>query len=134
MKKPKKRKLIQAALSFEDWDYGFNLRVEQEMYKSMYRFYSGNKAIKPVSSHYAEVARDLKLAINLLDIIADETSIYKDGILYCYINTKNANRFVKYKIPEDKSYKELLLCDLRKQKAFYLYNKLRLYKMETWWD
>lgn len=134
MKKPKKRKLIQAASSFKDWDYVFNLRVEQEMYKSMYRFYLRNKENKPTSSIYKEIARDLKLAIDLLDIIVDNTSIYKDRILYCYINTKNAYRFVKYKIPENESYKELVLCSLRQQKAWYLYNKLRLYKMNTWWD
>ena len=132
MKKPKKRKLIQAAFSFEDWDYIFNLRVEQEMYKSMYRFYSCNKENKPMSLNYKEIAKDLKLAIDLLDIIVDNTSIYKD--VYCYINTKNAYRFVKYKIPENESYKKLVLWDLRQQKAWNLYNKLRLYKMNTWWD
>lgn len=133
MKKPKKRKLIQATLSFEDWDYMFNLRVEQEMYKSMYRFYSCNKENKPMSSNYKEIAKDLKLAIDLLDIIVDNASIYKDEILY-YVNTKNAYRFVKYKIPENESYKKLVLWDLRQQKAWHLYNKLRLYKMNTWWD
>lgn len=47
-----------------------------------------------------------------------------------YVNTRNAKRFVEYKGSTDALYQD----NLRIQKAWYLYNKIKYYYLFSWWD
>ena len=98
----------------------------------------------------------LQLALNLLDIILGNKEITKRiknqdeskrdslidfGKIYCYkllvpVNIKNAKRFSNNTdIDLLKKYKDNALFEEEYyiRKAFYIYNKLRFYNMQTWW-
>lgn len=135
LRKNKNKKLIKSAMKFQPWDFGFNLEIEREIMNRMYEFYSSTK---PVTVGLERVAREVNLASKLLGIIMEEDSAISwtkvNDIhrwkLNKYVNTRNVNRFgilFKLESPIIKNY-------LRKTKAWYLYNKLRLYRMQTWWD
>ena len=111
------------------------MKIEKEMLNRMYEFYSSDK---PVAVESERVAREVKLAIKLLEIIIEEDSAVSWGgldnpnkwTLVKYINIKNASRFgISFELEEP-----LMRDDLRQAKAWYLYNKLRLYRMLTWWE
>ena len=135
LRKTKNKKLIKLSSKFQPWDFGFNLEIEREMLNRMYEFYSSNK---PVAIGSERVAREVKLAIKLLGIIMEEDSavswteianIY-GWKLNKYVNIRNASRFgISLKLRES-----TMRDYLRQAKAWYLYNKLRLYRMQTWWD
>ena len=60
-------------------------------------------------------------------------SCYK---LLIHVNTKNAKRFINNAdIDLLKKYKDNALFEEEyyARKAFYIYNKLRFYNMQTWW-
>lgn len=98
----------------------------------------------------------LQLALNLLDIILGNKEITKRiknqdgserdsligfGKIYCYkllipVNIKNAKRFSNNTdLDLLKKYKGNALFEEEYyiRKAFYIYNKLRFYNMQTWW-
>lgn len=57
-------------------------------------------------------------------------------IMPFYVNTRNAKRFMpieREEIYEDKEHDPLLKDRLRENKAWYLYHKLKIYKMRNWW-
>lgn len=135
LRKNKNKKLIKSAMKFQPWDFGFNLEIEREMLNRMYEFYSSDK---PVAVESERVAREVKLAIKLLGIIMEEDSAVSWGglgnpnkwTLVKYVNIKNASRFGTFPELEE----PIMRAYLRQTKAWYLYNKLRLYRMHTWWD
>lgn len=135
LRKNKNKKLIKSAMKFQPWDFGFNLEIEREMLNRMYEFYSSDK---PVAVESERVAREVKLAIKLLGIIMEEDSAVSWGglgnpnkwTLVKYVNIKNASRFGTFPELEE----PIMRAYLRQAKAWYLYNKLRLYRMHTWWD
>lgn len=52
-----------------------------------------------------------------------------------YINTKNASRFCLFNFPTDDYDIEIIHKEeLRRYKAWYLYNKIRTYKLFSWWN
>lgn len=128
IKKSKNEKLVKLAKEFRPWDYGFNLEIEREMFKKMYKYFSSDK---PVTDKV--VAKYIKLAINLLTIIMedDRSAQFRNNewIGTKYINTRNSKRFVNFEVncPIREDY-------LRIEKAWHLYNKLRFYKMRVMWD
>lgn len=128
IKKSKNEKLVKLAREFRPWDYGFNLEIEREMFKKMYKYFSSDK---PVTDKV--VAKYIKLAINLLTIIMeDDRSVQfrnNEWIGTKYINIRNSKRFVNFEVngPIREDY-------LRIEKAWHLYNKLRFYKMRVMWD
>ena len=135
LRKSKNRKLTKLAVKFQPWDFGFNLEVEREMLNKMYEFYSSDK---PVAMGSERVAKEVKLAVKLLGIIMEEDKAVSWGglsnpnnwTLVKYVNIKNADRFGNFfKLEEP-----IMRDHLRQAKAWYLYNKLRLYRMQTWWD
>ncbi len=97
--------------------------------------------------------RDLKLCDKLIDIVLEEDKYYRSWLHNCYgsvphkqlefpiyINIKNYKRFMP---KADLHMAEVhmnphivtgLKISLRQQKALYLYNKIRAYRMEHWWD
>ncbi len=67
------------------------------------------------------------------DIVTDPDSYYTIPV---YVNYKNALRFSNmdpsnYSDPKSGA---LWQSHLRIEKAWYIYHKLRLYFMRTWWD
>lgn len=136
LRNSKNKEIVKLATKYQPWDYGFNIDIEKAMLKKMYLFFSSDK---PRSVGSERVAKEINLALKLLDIILEKDDAcvfnlqkgYKDAKYYLvkYINSRNYNRFVKF---EPKN--PLLLNELRKEKAWFLYNKLRLYRMQSWWD
>lgn len=128
----KYKNVVKAALAFRPWDYGYILDMEKE---SLKRLKEG------MVSHVGS-ERDkerIQLAINLLSIINEEDRKYdyiKDKMLI-YVNKTNFKRFFiekRYPISESFYNSEIFKYSLRQEKAWYLYHKLRLYYMRTWWD
>lgn len=95
--------------------------------------------------------RDCRLCVKLIDIILEKdkpTSNWLDknfGDLKnrgpyhpftTYVNTWNKARFNNsLEIEKDNLFLlDNALIDIRKTKALYLYHKIRMYNMETWWD
>lgn len=93
---------------------------------------------------YQTVVRDMQICIKLIDIVLEEDAPYKSWLYQDYekpfskyINIKNANRFLKpvnYVADPDSRIYQHLLVEYRKVKALALYNKIRTYKIFSWWD
>jgi len=137
-----------------DWDYTFLLEIERKKIIEMYEYFK--KCTR--SDKMPIVARDLQLCIGLLDIVLEKDNLQlefsgmktmrrDDGmyemvesphIIACrnlYINTKNASRFCLFNFPTDDYDIEIIHKEeLRRYKAWYLYNKIRTYKLFSWWD
>ena len=117
---------------FSPFDYSFMLDNERAMLADMYRFFISDDSIV---SDKLEIAKQLKLAVDLLNIIQEyDNVIYRsdDGkiTLNVYVNRRNLARFY----PEGLGEGPLLNNVLRQKKAWFLYNKLRYLYMRGWWD
>lgn len=137
-----------------DWDYVFLLEIERKKIIEMYEYFK--KCTR--SDKMPLVARDLRLCINLLDIVLEKDDLQlefaemktmrrDDGmyemvegphVIACrnlYINIKNASRFCLFDFSTDDYDTNIIHKEeLRKYKAWYLYNKIRTYKLFSWWD
>lgn len=125
------------------WDYGYLLQLEKYKMLEMMRHFSKHK----IFVGWKNVVRDLKICIKLIDIINEEDDAYKAwlhtsyGINHHevpfpkYINTRNKYRFLTndYLNQNSKLYQGLL-AHYRSTKALCLYNKIRTYRMRSWWD
>lgn len=143
-----------------DWDYGFLIEMERIKLQQMEEYFRDKDTF--VGIEY--VKRDLRICLRLLDIVQERDDLNielsplslvpfkgQDGHKYfkaegaskivsyrkLYVNTKNACRFVQFDFVNSKKdetqeiiYKE----NLRKQKAWCLYNLIRAYRMFAWWD
>lgn len=138
-----------------DFDYSSILEVER------YQLTRVRNAITKYQNH-VNWERDvywMNIALKLLDIIEDEGGVelvvkgfstepcgngfYRvvdnpdsKWVLPVYVNTSNSKRFIpieKEKF-EDPKIGPLMKSHLREEKAWYLYHKLRTYKMRSWWD
>lgn len=135
------------------WDWAALLELEQAKFKEMAIYFEKSK----LASDWEFQVRDCKLCIKLIDIILEQDepynqwletnySLYRDkGLsvrdalqvpISTYVNIRNAYRFVD-DLDFDKSdscASNLFEVDLRQIKAFYLYQKIRLYKLQNLWD
>lgn len=137
-----------------DWDYTGILEVERHQIRRT------KQAIIKYQSHlnWERDVERINLALKLLSIAMEEDDSYvrvsgndwfdgpdekglyewKSDIVYKstkYINTRNSKRFSQSdydKYSED--VRPLFLDHLRNQKAWYLYNKLRYYHLQEFWD
>ena len=145
-RKNKNKQLLRLASKFQPWDFGYMLEIEKQMLRQMQEYHEHSNIIEdnPV------IARQIKWAIKLLNI-ADETESawrcsgamfgpdadkkpYKSWIT-TYVNTRNWRRF--FNIPDhvNTDWSKCHVQDhLRQQKAWYIYNKLRYYYLQTFWD
>lgn len=129
-----------------DWDYAYMLEMERIKLEYMAKYFTESR----IAEHDWAVARDAKICIRLIDIIIGNDSSYvmKDNekkplmkwdlVEIKKVNLKNAERFLsKERIdrycghPRMKVY---LKDDLRIEKAWNLYCKIREYNMRSWWN
>lgn len=143
-----------------DWDYGFLIEMERMKIQQMADYFKDSEIIMEVEF----VRRDLNLCLRLLDIVQgkddlqielnkfDTVAFRENGkrmyrmvgesrvisFRKLYVNVRNAQRFVNYDIEQmtgkDKDNRATYLEDIRKEKAWHLYNLIRSYRMFTWWD
>lgn len=146
-KKKRNKKLLKLSTKFQPWDWSFMIALEKQMLKQMQEYHETSQIIVD----NPKIARQIKWALKLLDI-ADGTdsawcysgSLYIDNNgcigrnpdyktwINTYVNTKNYKRFWNIKNPNfDNSHNQDYL---RQQKAWYIYNKIRFYYLQTWWD
>ena len=135
------------------YDYAYLLELEREKLKDMYEYFSNADITANEQVH----ARDCKLAISLLDIILGDDSSYDvyfpkgakidEGkyVIRKYVNDFNISRFMnrdickRYRIESTKKNKNnnfpiIIRDELRVEKAWNLYCKLREYRLRTWLD
>ena len=129
----------------EDYDACFLLEIEKRKLKEI------RDCIAKYKRHvdWELDVRDINICLKLLDIILEKDQYYTSWLNNCYgvtphkqlpfpvyVNMRNYKRFIPT-IDVD-NYNESLLSHLhsniRKEKAMYLYNKIRAYKMLGWWD
>ena len=145
--------LVRTALDSAPWDWTYLLQLEQAKFKEMAIYFEQSK----VSSDWEFQVRDCKLCIKLIDIILEQDKpftqwleenygMYKNksiaiektflAPISTHVNTRNAARFVENPdtYESDPQTSNLFKVDLRQSKAFYLYQKIRLYKLQNLWD
>ena len=138
-----------------DFDYTSILGVERHQISRV------RDCIAKYHSHlnWERDVRNMNLALTLLDIIEEdgEAELLPEGIehfhildngrlefnsesyykLNRYVNTRNAKRFLRdltYYNFEDSRNGDRYKDQLRVEKAWKLYHKLRHYKTREWWD
>ena len=139
--------------SNHSYDYGYLLELEREKLKDMYEYFSNANIIE---NEWIR-ARDCKLAIALLNIILEDDSSYdvyfaegaKIGegryVIRKYVNDSNIDRFLHRDIckrsriessqkNKDNKFPIIVRDELRVEKAWNLYCKLREYNLRSWWD
>lgn len=136
LRKNENKRLIKEAIKFYPFDYGFVLSLEKQALIRMYEYFK----VSRIAEGDEDIEKDLKLALKLLDIVLEIDSAYhynfgpkSKGFVDRYINIKNWKRFCPKAV--DLDWDSLIHKDyLRREKAWYLYNKLRFERMRTWWD
>lgn len=128
------------------WDYEYLLKLEQYKIREMCKYFQKSQ----LTVNWELQVRDLKLCDKLIEIVLEEDKYYRSWLHNCYgsvphqqlpfpvyVNSKNYKRFM----PTVSNFKQdnvhiqaSMNISLRQQKALYLYNKIRIYRMEYWWD
>lgn len=139
------------------WDYGFLLKLEQYKIREMIAYFKKHHHL----SNWEFVVRDMQICDRLISIVLEEDKDYRGWLdanygegKWCYskrnnfnyvrfhikVNTKNSKRFfplANFNDPivlQNPHLKDSAKISLRQQKALYLYNKIRAYRMQHWWD
>lgn len=132
-----------------DWDYGFMLEIERKKLSNMIRWYEENDY--GVSVDGKRNVKMMRIALNCLNIILDGdwwTIDYPPGVDWLvrqdseqyykiepYINMRTWKRFIPYMTQEKiDMHPKLWSIELREEKAWRLYNKIREQYMRNWWD
>ena len=134
------------------WDYGFLLKLEQYKIREMCKYFKKSQLVVG----WELQVRDLTICDKLIDIILEEDKQYQSwlhsnynisakdrwqnkGLKFpIYVNVRNYKRFLpqaRYNATDMLPFLiENFKISLRQQKALYLYNKIRAYRMQHWWD
>ena len=129
----------------EAWDACFLLEIEKRKLTEIRDYIAKHKR----HVDWELDVRDMNICLKLLDIILEKDQYYRSWLDNCYgsrphkqlpfsvyVNLRNYKRFIP--CLDINKYNESLLAHLqsniRKEKAMYLYNKIRAYKMLGWWD
>lgn len=117
------------------WDWGYLIKLEYYKLKEMADGFERRKFVEG----WEDIVKEIRLCLRLIKVISEEDRAYdiNTGKLNKYVNVKNCSRFLnKWEISVLKKRPDnhILLDNLRIKKAFYLYNKIRTYKMMSWWD
>ena len=134
------------------WDYGFLLKLEQYKIREMCKYFKKSQLVV----EWELQVRDLTICDKLIDIILEEDKQYQSwlhsnynisakdrwqnkGLKFpIYVNVRNYKRFLPQARYDATDMVPFLIenfkISLRQQKALYLYNKIRAYRMQHWWD
>lgn len=139
------------------WDYGFLLKLEQYKIREMIAYFKKHHHL----SNWEFVVRDMQICDRLISIVLEEDKDYRGWLdanygegKWCYskrnnfnyvrfhikVNTKNSKRFfplANFNDPialQHPHLEDSAKISLRQQKALFLYNKIRAYRMQHWWD
>lgn len=134
------------------YDWHFLINLEQAKLKEMSDYFEKEDRFVGVE----KVVKDIRLCIKLIDIICEKDKYYlswlhenfttnKDIFSDNYsevsfpkhVNTRNANRFLRpHNFLENcnKKIYQSLLVEYRRTKALHLYNKIKTYKLFSWWS
>lgn len=127
-----------------NWDFAYLLKLERRKIRDMARDFT--KWRHHVG--WEKTVREMNLCVQLIDIILEDDKYYKSWLeanygikgkftkFPIYVNVKNYKRFFKQvdTLPDNDVLYEHFKIELRKVKALHLYNKIRSYKMLSWWD
>lgn len=129
-----------------DWDYACMLEMERAKLEYMAKYFTESR----IAEHDWAVARDAKICIRLIDIILDEDNSYVlkhdeskpvmewDLVEIKKVNLKNVRRFLSEEeinsLSKSPRLKVYLKDNLRMEKAWNLYCKIREYNMRSWWN
>ena len=134
----------------QPWDYSYLLSIEQRKLKEMAAYFKKSQ----LTVGWEFQVRDCELCVKLLDIILEKDKDYRAWLntnygeqarksemvgkkpFHKHINLKNLKRFFP-QVNLDETNPNLLnsfMVEVRIQKAFHLYHKIRLYRMMHWWD
>ena len=129
------------------WDYGFMLEMERNKLQKMIKWYEDNDYGHTTSGYRTH--QTMKWALDCLNIIFEDDwwsikfipitewskmTLEEKNSCYNikpYINVNNRDRFLRVNCPKDDKW---YWIDLREEKAWRLYNKIREQYMRTWWD
>jgi hypothetical protein len=132
------------------WDWSYLLNLERHKIKEMMNYISKTQRFVG----WEIVVRDMRTSIKLIDIVLEEDAPYKSWVHQSYgnpvkdfefleeakfpkyINTRNRHRFLHkdFLNGNHPNIFNSLLAEYRKIKALALYNKIRTYKLFSWWD
>ena len=136
-----------ARLWGKPWDYEYLLRIERRKFQEMAHYFQKSK----LTEGWERQVQTCNLCISLLTIVLEEDWPFKVWLKNNYgdksdssvvvpfakhININNSHRF----IGKDWSINQSLLCndslriELRRIKAWHLYNRIRTYRMFDLWD
>ena len=146
-------------LKSPDWDYEYLLELEEFKLKRMLKYFKKSRIIDATF-----IIRDISICLKCLEIIQEKDKEFleyldssfnseklfslKLGKFSPYVNIRNERRFFRRNViqkqiedkepylgEEGRQYRILSLkVSLRQMKAFHLYNLIRTYKMQTWWE
>lgn len=130
--------LVKEAWLSYPFDFSYIYELDKAKLEEMRSYFRKAKWIE--QSSYDMYIRELTWAINCLDIIIEE-ELQPDNV---YINKRNWKRFLPYwedkniLVDDPEKWRQEMFerypGELRCAKARHLYNKIRLYKAEGWWD
>lgn len=128
------------------FDSYYLLLIERRKLQEMSKYFNKFRII----SSWQDQVKEINLCIKLIDITIEHDSYYNNWlkanygkhkesqykVFSKYVNIKNAKRFNYTPVFDHDSIfiRDAYKMELRKIKAFYLYNKIRNYKMLTWWN
>lgn len=132
------------------WDWYYLLHLEQAKLKEMADYFEKKDRFMGVE----KVVRDIRICLKLIDIICEKDIPYKSWLHQSYgypikdfesieevkfpkyINVRNRHRFLHkdFLNGNHPNIFNSLLAEYRKMKALALYNKIRTYKLFSWWD
>lgn len=134
------------------WDYGYLLKLEQYKIREMCKYFQKSQ----LTVGWELQVRDLTICDKLIDIILEEDKHYQSwlhsnysisakdrwqnkGLKFpIYVNVRNYKRFLPLanikEIDNHLFLVENFKISLRQQKALHLYNLIRTYRMQRWWD
>lgn len=130
--------LIKEACISYPYDFDYYFRLERAKMVQMLEYYQVSNIVET-----SKIIRDLKVCINLLDIILENTSVIDEsatGIMWPkegekfynrHINTDNMHRFIP------KKYEEFYTNNLDEyyiEKAKHIYFEILKNRIFTWWD
>ena len=107
----------------EDYDYGFLLDMMYHKFERMVAFFN-SKYTHIVGAK--KVAKQIGVAMRLLNIVRGKGEFYEDEELERIVNTRNVKRY-----SPDGIYTLYSLCQDKAWHVFFLYLE---HRMKNWWD